>query len=291
MTNYDRSLRTLSWLRTLLPLAPTKAKEILVLSAMMAIASASFAQQAPEASLYEPQTSAQAASSTARDEASPSRTGAAQQRTSDSPPKWGIFAGYASIETNNHNFHFAPGITASGLDYDEHGHGLEVGGVRNLNRYFGIVGLFDAHFSSNSFALGVVPLGNSQFTLVPSCGAQPNCTPQTFHLDPMLFRFTAGPEVSFRNRTRVTPFADVLFGVAHSHATFGTAGQVLTFSRIEGESGFAVNFAAGLEVRVAHRFSFRGSIDYGKAFVGSSDLPSQLVDSIGFSSGLLFRFH
>jgi len=176
------------------------------------------------------------------------------------------------------------------LDYDENGHGFNIGGERNLNRYFGIVGLFDAHFSSNHFALGVVPLGKNQFSLVPNC-SQPTCTAQTFHLDPSLFRFTAGPEVAFRNRTRVTPFADVLFGVAHSHATFGTAGPALTLSRIEGENGFAVNFAAGLEIRIAHQFSFRGSIDYGKAFVGSSALPSQLVDSIGFSSGLLFRFH
>jgi len=242
-------------------MASTKVKEVLALSAMLSVASVNFAQQAPPAaSLYAAQTT------------------------------WGIFAGYSAIETNNHNFHFKPGITLPDLDYDENGHGFNIGGERNLNRYFGIVGLFDAHFSSNHFALGVVPLGKNQFSLVPNC-SQPTYTAQTFHLDPSLFRFTAGPEVAFRNRTRVTPFADVLFGVAHSHATFGTAGPALTLSRIEGENGFAVNFAAGLEIRIAHQFSFRGSIDYGKAFVGSSALPSQLVDSIGFSSGLLFRFH
>lgn len=202
----------------------------------------------------------------------------------------GIFAGYGSIETNNHTFHFNPGITLHNFDYDENGYGFNIGGVRNLDRYFGIVGLFDAHFSSNQFAYGVVSLGNNQFTFVPIC-SQPSCTMQTFHLDPSVFRFTVGPEVAFRNRTRVTPFADVLFGVAHSHATLGSAGPAVTVSRIEGENGFAVNFAAGLEVRVAHQLSFRGSIDYGKAFVGSSALPSQLVDSIGYSSGVLYRFH
>ncbi len=213
----------------------------------------------------------------------PNRAGAATHGASDSSPKWGMFAGYSSIETNNHNFHFAPHITGFGLDYDENGYGINIGGVRNLNQYFGIVGLFDAHFSSNHFVLDYVPGRCSQ----PPCAK----VGQGTDIDPSLFRFTAGPEVAFRNRTRVTPFADVLFGLAHSHATFSTTGPVLTLSRLDAESGFAVNFAAGLEVRVAHGFSFRGSIDYGKAFVGSSALPSQLVDSIGFSSGLLFRFH
>jgi|SRR5271169_407703 len=226
---------------------------------------------------------------TASDQASASPANTATHGTSD-PPKWGIFAGYSSIETNNHNFHFNPNITLPDFDYDENGHGFEIGGVRNLNRYFGIVGLFDAHFSSNNFVLGIVPLGSNQFSLVPNCG-QPPCTAQGFALDPSLFRFTAGPEVAFRNRTRVTPFADVLFGVAHSHATFSSSGPALAISRTEGENGFALNFAAGLEVRLAHQISFRGSIDYGKAFVGSSALPSQLVDSIGFSTGLMFRFH
>jgi len=267
-----------------LPLAPSQVKQIFTLIVMLLIASASFAQEAaPATSLSDAQTSAQAQPSTAADQAPPNRAGTATHGASDSSPKWGMFAGYSSIETNNHNFHFAPHITGFGLDYDENGYGINIGGVRNLNRYFGIVGLFDAHFSSNHFVLDYVPGRCSQ----PPCAK----VGQGTDIDPSLFRFTAGPEVAFRNRTRVTPFADVLFGLAHSHATFSTTGPVLTLSRLDAESGFAVNFAAGLEVRVAHGFSFRGSIDYGKAFVGSSALPSQLVDSIGFSSGLLFRFH
>jgi len=194
-------------------------------------------------------------------------------------PKWETFAGYSSVETNNHNFHFEPNINALGLDYDESGYGFEVGAVRNLNRYFGIVGLFDAHFSSNHDG-----------DYVPQC-KNPPCTAEILDINPSLFRFTAGPEVAFRNRTRVTPFADVLFGVAHSHATFSLAVPTARLTSTEGENGFAINFAAGVEVRISHQFSLRGSIDYGKAFVGSSALPPQLVDSVGFSTGLLFRFH
>jgi len=215
---------------------------------------------------------------TAADKA-PSSPGGAVSQGMYAPPQWGIFAGYASIETNNHSFHFDPNITAVALDYDENGYGFEVGAVRNLNRYFGIVGLFDAHFSSNH-----IP------NFVPNC-KQPPCPTETLDINPSLFRVTAGPEVAFRNRTRVTPFADVLFGVAHSHATFHLSEAAGTFSSLEGENGFAVNFKAGVEVRLARQFNFRGSVDYGKAFVGSSALPSQLVDSIGFSTGVLFRFH
>jgi len=219
---------------------------------------------------------------TAADETSSSGANAPAHGTSDAPPKWGIFAGYSAIETNNHNFHFAPRVTVRGFDYDENGHGFDIGGVRNLNRYLGIVGLFDAHFSSNHFSLNIFPSNCSQ----PPCAK----VAQGGDLDPSLFRFTAGPEVAFRNRRRITPFADVLFGVAHSHATFSSAGAAGRFSTTEGENGFALNFAAGVEVRIVRRLSFRGSIDYGKAFVGSSALPPQLVDSVGFSGGVLFRF-
>jgi len=212
-------------------------------------------------------------------EATASPAGAAAQGIANAAPKWGIFGGYASIETNNHNFHFAPNINAVGLDYDENGYGFEIGTVRNLNRYFGIVGLFDAHFSSNPIENYVLPC------------QQPPCPVANLNINPSLFRFTAGPEVAFRNHTRVTPFADVLFGVAHSHATFSLSEAAGRFSSTEGENGFAANFAAGLEVRLARQFSFRGTLDYGKAFVGSSALPQQLVDSVGFSAGVLFRFH
>jgi hypothetical protein len=210
-------------------------------------------------------------------ETSSSQAGAPEQGTFDPPPKWGIFAGYSSIETNNHNFHFGPNINAFALDYDENGYGFEAGAVRNLNRYFGIVGLFDAHFSHNHD-------GN----FVPRC-KQPPCTPEIIDINPSLFRFIAGPEVAFRNRTRVTPFADVLFGIAHSHARLSLAQGAGRFTSTDSENGFATNFAVGVEVRVVHQLNFRGSIDYGKAFVGSSALPPQLVDSVGFSSGLLFR--
>jgi hypothetical protein len=282
VSNCNRSLPAGTTSTAYLPLALTKVKQILALTAMLFVASAGFAQQAPQAaSFFDAQTSAQAPSNAADDAAS-ARGSAAAHGTYDAPPRWGIFAGYSSIETNNHNFHFNPGITLDDFDYDENGKGFNIGGVRNLNRYFGIVGLFSDHFSSNNFVINVVPKCN-----------QPPCTPvkQGADLNPSLFRFTGGPEVAFRNRTRVTPFADVLFGVAHSHATFSTAGAAGSFSGTEGENGFAMNFAVGVEVRLAHGLSFRGSIDYGKAFVGSSALPSQQVDSVGFSSGLLFRFH
>jgi Outer membrane protein beta-barrel domain len=269
LTNPDCGLRSVTNPAAILPLAPTGMQKVVALTALLFLACAGFAQQAPA-----PWSDAQSARGAHQATSEPATHTAAA-----GPPQWGIFAGYASIESNNHNFHFNPGITAFDLDYDEHGRGFEIGVVRNLNRYFGIVGLFDAHFSSNHIA-----------NFVPNC-AHPPCAVETLDINPSLFRFTAGPEVAFRNHTRVTPFADVLFGLAHSHAFFHLSEAAGRFTSTEGENGFAINFAAGLEVRVVRDFSFRGSIDYGKAFVGSSALPSQLVDSVGFSTGLLFRFH
>jgi opacity protein-like surface antigen len=203
------------------------------------------------------------------------------QSTSDSRfPKFEIFAGYATIETNDHTFHFGPNFNASQTDFDEGGRGFEAALTRNLNRYFGIVGDFSGHFSSDQ----------GPVTLTPPCG-RPPCPPvtQNADLNPRLFNFLAGPEIKYRNRTRLTPFAHSLFGIAHTTATFKTAGPALTLSRTDADTGFAMTYGGGFEVRIIRRVSFRTSFDYCKAFVGSNALPAQRVNSVGYSVGVIFH--
>ena len=209
----------------------------------------------------------------------------AQNPSNDQFPKTEIFGGYSSIETNNHNFHFGPssgGFNVIDTDFDEGGWGFETGGTRNLNRYFGITGDFSAHFSHDQ----------GPITLTPPC-AQPPCPSvmQSAEINPRLFNFLAGPEFKWRNRTRLSPFAHALFGVAHTTATFKTSGPAGSLSRNDTDTGFAMTYGGGLEVRILRRVSFRVSLDYSKAFVGSSALPPQRVDSLGYSAGVLFHFH
>lgn len=202
----------------------------------------------------------------------------AQKPENDHFPKIEVFGGYSSAETNDHNFHFDPGFNATNTDFDEGGWGFEASITRNLTRYVGVLGDFSAHFSHDQ----------GPITLMTPC-ALPPCTPvtQSAELNPRLFNFLAGPEAKWRNHTRLTPFVHALFGITHTTATFRTAGPVLTISTTDADTGFAMTYGGGLEVRILRRMSFRTSIDYSKAFVGSSALPAQRVNSIGYSSGII----
>jgi hypothetical protein len=147
-------------------------------------------------------------------------------------PKIEIFGGYSSIETNNHDFHFGPssrGFNATDTDFDEGGKGFEAAVIRNLNRYFGIMGDVSAHFSYDQ----------GPIALTPPC-AQPPCPPvtQSAELNPRLSNFLAGPEFKWRNHTRFTPFAHALFGVAHTTVTFSTAGPAGNVSKGDDDTGF-----------------------------------------------------
>jgi hypothetical protein len=193
-------------------------------------------------------------------------------------PKLEYYAGYFAIETNNHTFLCSEIRPVSGLDYDEGGRGVEAAVIGNVSRYFSIVGDFSAHLSYNQF-------------LVPFCKKQPCPTAETQNgtINPKLFDFLAGPEVKWRNHTRFTPFANALFGLAHSTATFSTTGSLANISSTDAESGFAMSFNAGFDLRIIKRIGFRGSLNYSQAFVGSDVLPRQQVDAVGWSTGILFH--
>lgn len=195
-------------------------------------------------------------------------------------PKFEVFGGYSTIETNDHIFHFGRNFNVTNTDFDEGGKGFEAAVTRNLSRYLGIVGSFSAHFSHDQGPIFVTS----------RCG-QPPCprVAQNADLNPRLFNFLAGPELKGRNRTRLTPFAHGLFGIAHTTCTFSTSGSAGTLSRSDADTGFAMTYGGGFEVRILGRVSFRTSLDYSKAFVGSSALPPQRVNSVGYSVGIIFH--
>jgi len=197
----------------------------------------------------------------------------AQDTNARSYPRLEMFVGFAAVETNDHSFQFADVGPVGHLDFDEKGKGFEAAVVGNVTRYLGIMGNFAAHFSSNEFT---VPFPSSSTT-------------QLGTINPRLFDLMAGPELKVRNRTRVTPFVHALFGIAHSTATFQTTGPVINFSRTDAETGFAMAFGLGGDVRISRRFSFRGLLSYQRAFVGANDLPRQEVGALGWSSGVILH--
>jgi hypothetical protein len=187
-----------------------------------------------------------------------------------------VFAGFAAVETNDHSFQFADIGPVGHLDFDEKGRGFEAAVTGNVTRYLGIMGDFSAHFSSNEFA-------------VPFPSSSSSSTTQAGSINPRLFNFLVGPEIKARNRTRLTPFLHALFGAAHSTATFETNGPVVSISRTDAETGFAMAFGGGSDVRITRRFSFRAMLTYQQAFAGANDLPRQRVNALGWSSGVVLH--
>lgn len=127
--------------------------------------------------------------------------------------------------------------------------GFETAIIGNLNRSLGIKGDVSVHFGHYK---------EEDFTV--SC-ALPNCPMQTANSHTRLFNFLVGPELKLRNHTRLTPFADALFGLAHTSTFFHTSGSSLNFTGTTADTGFAMAFGGGLDVRLTNRFSFRFSSD------------------------------
>ena len=73
-------------------------------------------------------------------------------------------------------------------------------------------------------------------------------TAPTGNLHGSMYTFLAGPKLSFRNATRLTPFTQVLVGAARSDSFVYLTGP---------QSAFAMTMGGGLDVRLSHRFSLR----------------------------------
>jgi outer membrane protein with beta-barrel domain len=206
------------------------------------------------------------------------------QSTSSTPyPKFEIFGGYSA------NGYFKKdeepgGITNFPLSKffsDDAGgpKGFEASITRNFNKYLGIKGDFSMYFDG----------GPGQVT-VKIC-SQSSCTTssQDFSVSKRAFYFMAGPEIKWRNKTRLTPFAHSLFGVARSTAEFSTAGGLLTHSDSDTRTGFAAAFGGGLDIRLSKRFSIRTTADYTAAFLGYNDeSSSSRQNHLRFSVGIVF---
>ena len=205
------------------------------------------------------------------------------QSTSSAPyPKLEVFAGYSvnGIFTRDEaaglsNGRFSPFLS----DAAGGPKGFEASIARNFNKYLGIKGDFSMYFDNST---GHVTL---------QVCSQGSCTmsSQDISVEKRAFYFMAGPEIKWRNKTRVTPFAHTLFGVARSTAEFSTAGAVFTYSDSDTRTGFAAAFGGGLDIRLSKRFSIRTMADYTATFLGDA-VPgsSGRQNHVRFSIGILF---
>jgi len=199
----------------------------------------------------------------------------AQSPHPDEYPKFEGFVGYSALgEAGSGGISFGPNAVLS-ANYTSKA-GFEASIIRNFSKRFGIKGDFSAHF-------------NNESTSGPITACTPTCTTVTqgFELKTRVYNFLAGPEFKARNSTRFTPFAHVLGGVAHTSATFTTAGPTFNFLLKKSDNSFAMALGGGLDIRASKRVSFRGVLDYNPVFV--NDSVSGTRDFLRLSLGVLFH--
>ena len=197
----------------------------------------------------------------------------AQKPAGDEYPKVEIFAGFSAIGDAN-------GGDQAGADFDAN-QGFQASLIRNVNKYVGIKGDFSFHFDTES--------GQGLFT--QPCATPPcSLVTQNFTLKSRLYNFLAGPEIKARNSTRLTPFAHALFGAAHGNIGLKTSGAGVSLSDSATDTGFAMAFGGGLDIRATRRVSFRAMMDYNPTFIGETDAGRRnRLDNVRLSLGILFH--
>jgi hypothetical protein len=200
------------------------------------------------------------------------------QETKTEYPKLEEFAGYSSVITTDVTIPL-PSVNGYGQADLESSRGFEGAVIRNFKRYFGIKADFSAHF------------GHYQdMDEVPCAHVSCTTTTQEIQSHTRLYEFLAGPEVKWRNHTRFAPFANALFGIAHSSATLSSFGPAIDFSGRQTQTGFAMDFGGGLDIRIVKRASFRLSLDHGNAYGGKNfDGSPRRLDTFRMTVGVLFH--
>ena len=200
----------------------------------------------------------------------------AQNASKDEYPKVEIFTGFSVLGEvlgeNPSEIKFGTGSIGGGYAAN----GFETSVVRNFTRYIGLKGDFSAHFKNDK--------GSGPIT---SC--TPACTTATqdFQLKTRVYNFLAGPEFKARNRTRLTPFAHVLGGFAHSSANFTSPGPTFNISLKRSDTNFAMALGGGLDIRATKKVSIRGQMDYNPVFLNDSTRGRR--DFLRISLGVLFH--
>ena len=99
-----------------------------------------------------------------------------------------------------------------------------------------------------------------------------------------LSTYLFGPRVSYRHYSRVTPFGEVLFGVAHTGSSF--------FNANNSQNAFAMTVGGGLDYRINSHWAVRAAkVDYLLTRFnefGSSNTQTQ--NNLRVSTGVVFRF-
>jgi opacity protein-like surface antigen len=208
----------------------------------------------------------------------------------DSTPRVQVFGGYSLLHEDTH------GLTESTVDFVMHNPTSTFGIRSNFNGWNA-----EAQYNVSSwvvFAADFAGYTGEPFTASNASGAAG--LPQESR-----YSFLAGPVVSYRNKTRLTPYIHVLFGLERAHLDATTlAGSAPPFSTVATTfNDFAIAAGGGVDYRIWRRVALRlGQVDWYKTslnpnkFYGSS-FNSELFEglptrqkNVRFSAGIVVNF-
>jgi outer membrane immunogenic protein len=162
-------------------------------------------------------------------------------------PKFDLFAGYSYVRENP---------STSAVD-DFHLHGGSASIAYNANHWLSAVADFGGYHSNNILGTGI---------------------------DGTLSTYLFGPRVYFHRDSRITPFGQVLFGVAHIGGSNG-----LTFS--SSNNSFAMTVGGGVDFKISHHFSVRPvQVDYLLTRFDEFGLGAENQNNLRLSTGVVFHF-
>lgn len=194
--------------------------------------------------------------------------------------KYELFGGYSYERVDSGIVSadlLSTGVTQTTLDNPLNLNGFNVSGTGYLTKRFGLTADFSAHFN-NREDLFDSAIARSKFKL---------------------FNVSGGPQFSFPNETRFTPFARALAGISHRTLSedFSTSGTSVLGSDPfrDSSTSFMLNFGGGLDYRINKRFAYRiVQFDYNPIFlrsrvVNALPLPDSTLNGFRFSTGLVFK--
>lgn len=164
----------------------------------------------------------------------------------ESAPKVDVFAGYSYVQAN-------PGVT--GVD-SFHLHGGSASAAYNITNWLGGVADFGGYSNGNIL---------------------------NTHTSGTFSTYLFGPRASYRHYSKITPFGQVLFGVAHAGAA--------AFSTANAQNAFAMTAGGGVDYKLFDRFSIRPlQAEYLRTRFGEGTLGTRTQNNLRVSTGFLFRF-
>ena len=201
----------------------------------------------------------------------------AQAQPVDDYKKVEFFAGYSNGQVDT-------GVDSGNSAVDffrdrENFNGVNVSGVYNLTRYFGVKGDMSATFNSNRFT-GETTIGGDPVTI-----SAKNTN--------SLYNFVGGVQIKDNAKSGVfKPFAHAMVGVGHGRlkisdysCTPAADCPIPTFANTTiTETGFSGVFGGGIDFRVSNRFQIRAiQIDYNPTHLGG-----ETQNNLRLGAGIVF---